>query len=223
MPPGLKAMHQLFFALLLGLAAGCSFEVSPFDRTPHIGVWETFVFECDTGDSFVANLRNGKAWVFLPSQTIALERTSSRTGKQYSDGATLLSFSESGVHLDTPDDIYRNCINNRAKAIWEDAKLRGIDFKAMGNEPGWYLEISEKNKARFIRNYGNSKDEFLLAPPLTNQTTGKTTYTSLDNPSALILLELQPCNDTMSGESFPTRVIVRFAEQEYHGCGRALH
>jgi len=27
-------------------------------------------------------------------------------------------------------------------AICVDAKLRGVDFRAVGNEPGWNLEIS---------------------------------------------------------------------------------
>jgi len=26
--------------------------------------------------------------------------------------------------------------------IWVDAKLRGVYFRAVGNEPGWNLEIS---------------------------------------------------------------------------------
>lgn len=35
-----------------------------------------------------------------------------------------------------------HCKNNRAEAIWEDAKLRGVDFRAVGNEPGWHLELT---------------------------------------------------------------------------------
>jgi len=44
--------------------------------------------------------------------------------------------------LEAEEGIRLNCRNNRAMAICVDAKLRGVDFRAVGNEPGWNLEIS---------------------------------------------------------------------------------
>ena len=56
-----------------------------------------------------------------------------------------------------------HCKNNRAEAIWEDAKLRGVDFRAVGNEPGWHLELTAGEKVVFVGDYGTTRQEF---PPL---------------------------------------------------------
>ena len=39
---------------------------------------------------------------------------------------------------------------NRRAAIWAQAKLDGVDFRATGNEPGWKLEITEGRQIRCI-------------------------------------------------------------------------
>lgn len=36
---------------------------------------------------------------------------------------------------------YSDCVLDRRASVWEEAKLRGIAFRATGNEPGWHLEI----------------------------------------------------------------------------------
>ena len=44
--------------------------------------------------------------------------------------------------LEVEEGIRLECRNNRAMALWVDGKLRGVDCRAVGNEPGWNLEIS---------------------------------------------------------------------------------
>lgn len=39
--------------------------------------------------------------------------------------------------------------------VWEKAKENGIQFRAVGNEPGWLIEIREDEKVRFVNDYGN--------------------------------------------------------------------
>ena len=109
-------------------------------------------------------------------------------------------------------------------AIWEHAKLNGVEFRAMGNEPGWYLEIRNQDTILFVGDYGNSRYEFATPEPLINQQKHTTIYqTAAGGKSMTITLEGRQCQDTMSGESFATTVRVALDHQHYQGCGRALH
>ncbi|WP_455207246.1 MliC family protein [Kaarinaea lacus] len=184
----------------------------------------TFVYDCESGNSFIVNFKNDKAWVFLPMQTVALDHVPSGSGAKYSNGAiTYWSKGDEAV-LDTPETLYRGCKNNRAKAVWEDAKFRGADFRAVGNEPGWFLEISEKTKLLFVNNYGQSRYEFILSAPVTDQAARRTTYVTKNNQQPItVIIEGRVCYDTMSGEQFESTVSVQFNDREYSGCGKALH
>ena len=184
----------------------------------------TFVYDCESGHSFIVNFKNDEAWIFLPMQTVALDHVPSGSGTKYSNGAiTYWSKGDEAV-LDTPDTQYRGCKNNRAKAVWEDAKFRGVDFRAIGNEPGWFLEISEKTKLLFVNDYGQSRFEFILSEPVTDQAARQTTYTAKSNQQPItVIIEGRVCHDTMSGEQFESTVSVQFNDREYSGCGRALH
>jgi putative lipoprotein len=126
--------------------------------------------------------------------------------------------------LERPDHARTECTNNRRKAIWEDAKLRGADFRAVGNEPGWNLELSRDYGIVFVTNYGSDKYAFALAGPVSDKDAGTTRYTvSGDGHELTILLESGPCADTMSDEQFETRVRLTFDGTELNGCGRPLH
>ena len=102
---------------------------------------KTYVYECSNGFTFTTRVDDENAFLFLADKTACLANVPSASGVKYSNG--LITFWSKGEEalLDTGDTIYRNCKNNRTKAIWEDTKLDGIDFRAVGNEPGWYLEI----------------------------------------------------------------------------------
>ena len=115
-------------------------------------------------------------------------------------------------------------MNNRTKAIWEHAKLNGVDFRAVGNEPGWYLEIRNGDTILFVGDYGNFRYKFVTPEPLTNQLERRTIYrTKANGKSLTVIIEGRQCRDTMSGESFGATVSVTLDQNTYLGCGRALH
>ena len=209
---------------MLGLLLSFIVVLAQADISAQPQTLRTYVYECDAGFNFIANFKGDKAWVFLPMQTIALDPVPSGSGSKYSNGAMTFWSKGNEAILETPDRKYRNCRNNRAKAIWEDAKLRGVDFRALGNEPGWYLEISEKTKLLFVGDYGQRRHELILSAPVSDQTARVTTYTARsDKNTIIVIISGHICHDTMSGEQFESTVLVRFSSQEYRGCGRALH
>jgi uncharacterized membrane protein len=125
--------------------------------------------------------------------------------------------------LEFPGNEAKSCRNNRRQAIWEHAKLSGVDFRAVGNEPGWDMEISP-DSIRLVSDYGEQRAAFPTPAPRTDTVLSRTVYRTASGGDTLeILLELGPCHDTMSGEAFETSVTLALGDRTLRGCGRALH
>lgn len=188
------------------------------------GPAKTFVYECGDGKVFTVRVESESAWLFLPQGSKRLPSVPSGSGAKFGDGsATYWSKGEEAL-LELEGKIYRGCVNNRRMAIWEDAKLRGVDFRALGNEPGWYLEISEENRLLLVDNYGQDRHEFVLSGPSVDNVSGIARYQVRSDAHDLNLtLEGRRCTDTMSGETFETTVTLVFDGRRLSGCGRPLH
>jgi uncharacterized membrane protein len=104
--------------------------------------------------------------------------------------------------------------------VWHAAKLRGVAFRAIGQEPGWLLEITNGEEVLIVTSYGQEKKSFPYVEPEEDKTARRSVF-RLDANSS-VLIEGKPCTDSMSGESFQTTVTLRLGEQTLEGCGRAL-
>lgn len=104
-------------------------------------------------------------------------------------------------------------------SVWEKARQDGIDFRGVGNEPGWLLEIRDGETLVLMTDYGQTRHVF--PAPHADATVAE--Y-DLDAGGHRLRVTLEDglCEDTMSGETFPTTVTVRLDTQTLHGCGRAL-
>ena len=118
----------------------------------------------------------------------------------------------------------QNCKNNPRAAVWEAAKLRGVDYRAIGQEPPWQLEISAEYGFLLVTGYGADKFRFPYVAPVVDPVLESTRYTSsLQGKPIDITIKNQQCRDTMSGEAFGNRVDVSWQNESLVGCGRALH
>ncbi|MCP4333129.1 MAG: hypothetical protein GY785_10780 [Gammaproteobacteria bacterium] len=104
--------------------------------------------------------------------------------------------------------------------VWHAAKLRGVAFRAIGQEPGWLLEITNGEEILIVTNYGQDKKSIPYVEPQVDQSARKTVYPVDDGTQ--VQIEGKPCIDTMSGESFQTTVTVTLNGKSLKGCGRAL-
>jgi putative lipoprotein len=104
--------------------------------------------------------------------------------------------------------------------VWHKAKLRGVAFRAIGQEPGWLLEIKNGEEILLVTDYGKNKNSYPYVEPHEDQAARKTVFQVNDNTS--VLIEGKPCSDTMSGESFEVTVTVTQGGKKLKGCGRAL-
>lgn len=185
---------------------------------------KTFVYECPDNYSFVSNIEGQMAWLFLADKTISLPRIPSASGEKYSNGQSTFWNKGEQARLELGSKVYKNCINNPRKAIWEHAKLNGIDYRAVGNEPGWVLEISEEYTLIFSYQYGNKTLDFSTSERTVDQQAHKTIYLAQENGYILSMTILGvTCQDTMSDESYESTVTVDLDGKVFKGCGKALH
>ena len=184
----------------------------------------SYVYDCDNGYRFTARIEDEKAWLFLPDRTVMLPQIKAANSPKFSDGRITFRPKANLTILDTGQEVYNHCRNNRAEAIWEDAKFRGVSFRAVGNEPGWQIEITHGAHILYVGDYGITRHEFQTPAPLVDQQTGETTYrVKVTGHDVTIVLKGQRCRDTMSDEEFDAKVTVIFDGRELRGCGRALH
>jgi uncharacterized membrane protein len=108
-----------------------------------------------------------------------------------------------------------------ARAIWDEARQRGVWFRALGQEPGWFLEIFEGDRIVFVTDYGEREVVMPAPEPDRRPETRSTMYRvrTVEHTLTVLLVE-EPCYDTMSGEPFSTTVTVTLDGAEYQGCGR---
>ena len=105
---------------------------------------------------------------------------------------------------------------------WDAARARGADFRAIGQEPGWTLEIHEREKLFFVGNYGKDSLAFDIPTPM-REAEGVVEYAGRDGTHTLhTVIRETPCQDTMSGDAFTHTVTIHVDKQELKGCGRRL-
>src|SRR5687768_7024677 len=109
-----------------------------------------------------------------------------------------------------------------ASSPWEEAKARGIVFRGIGNEPGWFVEVDQGNAPtmRATLDYGDRMVEVTGATPLSS-TYGYGGKTA-DGTLVVLRIKREACSDGMSDERYPASAELKVGEQAYRGCGRFL-
>lgn len=182
---------------------------------------QTYVFSCPEAYEFVARIENETAWLFLPTGTLNAQQTMPDV---YQTANVTFRLEGQAAQLNEPGGQSLDCHNNRRRAVWEHAKLNGADFRAVGNEPGWSLEIRDQTKLFLVTNYGSERREFDLPEPAVNIVSRTTRYDVVqDGEKAALIISGDSCRDSMSGETFESTVEVVFNGETLRGCGRALH
>jgi hypothetical protein len=115
---------------------------------------------------------------------------------------------------------------DRALAPWNGIFFevaRESDFRAVGQEPGWLLEIRDGKEIHLIADYGADTVVTPVPPGQTDSATGARTYHAVTEAHDLLVL-IQPtaCADAMSGESYETTVTITLDGRGYQGCGGPL-
>jgi uncharacterized membrane protein len=133
---------------------------------------------------------------------------------------TVLLLGLTGCAVQAQEDPVKREQELAKSNVWHQAKLRGVAFRAIGQEPGWLLEIKNGEEILVVTNYGQDRKVFPYVDPREDKAARKTVFQVDANTS--VLIEGKPCSDSMSGETFDTSVTVTLGGQVFKGCGRAL-
>jgi putative lipoprotein len=105
---------------------------------------------------------------------------------------------------------------------WEGARAAGVDFRAVGQEPGWIIDIYSGNRIVALLDYGESLIAFPRPEPA-HPVEGSTSYqTQADGHTLSVIIRRSPCQDGMSGEAYPATVDVVIDGRTLNGCGRSV-
>ena len=105
---------------------------------------------------------------------------------------------------------------------WEGARAAGVEFRAVGQEPGWIVDVYTQNRILLLLDYGEMLIELPRAEP-TYPAEGATRYeTQGGGHTAIITIRRTPCEDAMSGEPYPSTVEVVIDGRTLRGCGRSV-
>jgi len=183
---------------------------------------KAYSFTCSDNLEFVASLEDGRAWLFLPQETLSFKAVDSKRCNKFVKGDNFFGIKKQMAYLKLDKKTY-HCTNNAKKAVFEKAKLQGYDFRATGNEPGWSLLIAG-DELSYDGDYGKTKLRFKKAHIDTNPHELYTTYEANENNHKIFVkVEAKKCSDTMSGDTFETTVTLIVDLKKLRGCGRALH
>lgn len=107
-------------------------------------------------------------------------------------------------------------------AVWDAARARGVTFRAVGQEPGWLVEVYPQEKVHVLADYGEIRFDAPWAEPVRADDGTLTYTTSTAEHTVRITVRDVPCSDVMSGEEYPQAVVLELDGRVLHGCGRPL-
>jgi len=130
-------------------------------------------------------------------------------------------------HGRTAEVVLRQPAEREGEHVWIRARERGVTFRAVGQEPGWLLDVYDTGDAParldLQTNYGEETYAFAAAERSDDED-GRAVYRAASGATSVeVTIEDGLCHDTMSGEEFEAAVTVRVNGATYTGCGRALN
>jgi uncharacterized lipoprotein YbaY/membrane-bound inhibitor of C-type lysozyme len=184
---------------------------------------KTLVFDCDDLSRAVARVSPLVMELTLPSGKATLTRGVGVSQEPYSDGRVTFWTAGNYARIDEPDGTHI-CRSVPTEEAWEDARSRGIDVRAAGEDPDWSVEIDEGNVMAFVGDFGATR---VIAPaplPQVDPALGRTTYYATTAEHTLsVALEHRLCWFRENSNASSATVTVTLDESKvYRGCGRPL-
>lgn len=116
----------------------------------------------------------------------------------------------------------RRCARSERASPWNEAAARGVGFRAVGNEPGWFVEVDmgEAPALRATLDYGERTVQVTRASALSEGTGYR--GATVDGTPVELSIRHDECQDGMSGERFEASAQLKVGDKHYQGCGAFL-
>src|SRR5262245_8614886 len=230
-PPPVMSQERVFRGALAAVTAFRQDDRTLFlvDATDRVRLRLTRVeraetahaFDCAEGPAFVlVPVLGGDAALELDRDVRRLTRQVTASGARYSDGKVTVWNQGREALLELGGLSYQ-CTESRPRSIRADARLRGVDFRATGNAPGWSLEML-RDRIVFL-DQGGARVTTPRPSPQIDPASGETVYAAESDAHRIrVLIRESECVDTMSGERSESSVAVEIDGRAYRGCGYTL-
>jgi heat shock protein HslJ/uncharacterized membrane protein len=213
----------LFGAAAAGLlAGGCSARAAeqPVPPAPYTA---TVVFACADGFRFTAHFDAGAVTVDLGHREVELPGVAAASGARYEADGTLLHTRGDESILRIGRTEHRGCRGTEVEGPWERARALGVEFRALGQEPGWVVDIAPGGRIVYVGDYGGTRFAAPTPEPRVRADGTRVYDAAAPTPGLVVELREEPCVDTMSGEPFTHAVTVHFGGRTLTGCGRDVN
>lgn len=162
------------------------------------------------------------ALLTLPWTDAVLERAESANGLRFASREMefrVRGRDQATLAMAGQEDI--RCTATGRPSPWAIAREAGVYFRATGNEPGWSLELYDRDDP-VLRLELDSGTRELLFDTVIEDPAGDGYFAESPGNEAAIILIRTPCRDTMVGWEFPYRVEMLLNDRELTACGRYL-
>jgi heat shock protein HslJ len=133
--------------------------------------------------------------------------------------ATLVERRPDGTLVLTSEKGAQIVLRRQESAGLQDARARGVDFRAVGQEPAWLVELKLDDHITAMLDNG-AASLLLPTPGVETASDGTEVYdASTDTDHLVLSIRSKVCVDPMSGESHPSTVNLTVNDKPYHGCG----
>lgn len=165
----------------------------------------------------------GEVELSFSGRKLTLPQVRSGSGIRYADdgGNEFRSKGES-ARLTLAGEPPRDCTITTHASPWGKARERGVAFRAVGNEPGWWVEVDHGDSPalRALLDYGE-RNIVVTQTQGISSTPGFGGRTA-DGTDAVLRIRREPCSDDMSGEALEAHAELTVGDKTYEGCGAWL-
>jgi membrane-bound inhibitor of C-type lysozyme len=189
------------------------------------GVLRAYVWECADGQTLVMrNLFREKAVAIdFHDGTRRLDQVISGSGAKYADAAVTFWTKGSTATLERQGTAPVQCEERRAFSLREDARARGVVYRAMGNEPGWVLEIGPQARLNWTTNFGSETHAYDTSQETAESGGPGRVFTAGAGDQAIrITVRQERCVDDGEVEHDHS-AMVEFGGTTLRGCGTRLN
>ena len=150
-----------------------------------------------------------------------LPLATSGSGARYADDAGNEFWTKGDSGTLTLDGEKHECTRTNLASPWDDARSRGVAFRAVGNEPGWLVEVGSGDAPPLHAqlDFGSRKLDIasVRARAQGDGWTGK----SANGTQVELIVERKACQDD-AGTTFDITAQLRAGGKTYDGCGAFL-
>lgn len=194
---------------------------------------QRIAFTCADGYGFEAWFEPERVRVQVHGDSFTLPQVEAGSGTKYrgrvesQGGTVLLHTKDRRGYLRVPGLKMEGCEGTPVADAWQSARVRGVELRALGQEPGWWLELDRGRRTVVVTDYGRRVTEF-PAPAervdavLTDLDGEATVRLARGGRDLTLSVAERRCTDVMSGFRHPLTVRLHLDGTRYDGCGRRL-